>query len=180
MDPEEPIVLIGAGGVGLAAISILKGKFGHKNIISVDIADDKLSKAKEVGATTVVNSSVPEPGKAIVEAAGGQVMAVIDFVGTRGTASMMTDLCAKGARWVNVGILGGTVEVSLVWAVFRSISIIGSITGNPQQLQEVAALAREGKLPTVPVTTMSWNRVNEAFQLLRDGKVLGRIVLIRD
>ena len=50
-------------------------------------------------------------------------------------------------------------------------------TGNPQDLREVAALARSGKLKTIPVTVMPKDQANAALRLLHDGGVNGRVVL---
>ena len=179
MDPEEPVVLVGAGGLGLASISVLKA-YGHKNIISVDIGDDKLEAAKKAGATAVVNSTVAEPAKEILAAAGGPLLAVIDFVNVSATASMVQAILGKGAKWVQVGILGGAVELSLAITVMKSISILGNLTGNIANLREITRLAKEGKLPPLPVTTMPWDKVQEAMDSLRAGKVIGRLVLVKE
>ncbi|SMQ55996.1 unnamed protein product [Zymoseptoria tritici ST99CH_1A5] len=76
---DDPVLLIGAGGVELATISALRA-YGHRNIISVGIGDDKLAAASKAGATTVINSSQGDPAKAITEACGGPVLSVVDFV----------------------------------------------------------------------------------------------------
>lgn len=177
-DPDDAIVLVGAGGLGLAAISMLKA-VGHKHIISVDLADDKLAAAKKAGATAVVNSKSGDPAKQIVELAGGPVLGAIDFVNNSVTASMVNGILGKGATWVQVGVMGGTVELSLVANIFKGITIKANYIGSPGQLQEVTRMAREGKLPPLPVTTMPWDQANEAMELLHSGKVTGRVVLVR-
>jgi len=179
LDPEEPVVLVGAGGLGLAAISILKA-YGHKKIISVDIGDDKLEAAKKTGATAVVNSIGTDPAKDIMTAAGGPVLAVIDFVNISKTAGMIQDILAKGSKWVQVGIMGGSVEISLAAMVFKCTTIMGNLTGDPKHLREVTRLSKEKKLPPLPVTTMPWDEVNQALDLLRAGKVTGRLVLVKE
>ncbi|KAK5946675.1 hypothetical protein PMZ80_000818 [Knufia obscura] len=179
LDPEEHVVLVGAGGLGLAAISILKA-YGHEKIISVDIGDDKLEAARKAGATAVVNSTGADPAKEIMTAAGGPVLAVIDFVNISKTATMIQNILGKGAKWVQVGIMGGSVEVSLAGMVFKNTTMMGNITGDPKHLREVARLGREQKLPPLPVTKMPWDEVNKALTLLREGKVTGRLVLVRE
>ena len=179
LDPEEPIVLIGAGGLGLAAISMLQA-YGHKTIISVDLGDDKLEAAKKAGATAVVNSTTADPAKDIMTAAGGPVLAVIDFVNISKTATMVQSILAKGAKWVQVGVMGGQVEISLVGMILKGTTILGNLTGDPKQLREVARLGREKKLPPLPVTKMPWDEVNQAMDLLGAGKVTGRLVLVKE
>jgi propanol-preferring alcohol dehydrogenase len=178
LPPNDPVVLIGAGGLGLAAITILKA-YGHRNIISVDIGDDKLAAAKAAGASEVVNSSDENPGGAITKAVGGPVLSVIDFVNNSKTAAMINGLVGKGAIWVQVGIMGGSVELSLVSNIFKGLTIYSNITGTVQTLQEITRLAKEGKLPPLAVTKMPFDSVNEAAKLLEEGKVTGRLVLVR-
>lgn len=179
LDPDETVVLIGAGGVGLAAISVLRA-YNHKKIVSVDVADDKLAAATKAGASAVVNSATSaDPVKDITAAAGGPVVNVIDFVSNTKTATMINSMLGKGAKWVQVGVMGGTTELSNVVNIFKAITLYGNITGDPSHLQEVTRLAREGKLPAVPTSTMPWDQVNEAMQLLKDGKVTGRLILVK-
>jgi alcohol dehydrogenase/propanol-preferring alcohol dehydrogenase len=175
---DDPVLLIGAGGVGLAAISMLKA-YGHRNIISVDIGDDKLAAATQAGATQVINSSHGDPAQAILKAVGGPLLSVIDFVNNSKTAAMLNGLVGKGAIWVQVGVMGGSVELSLVGNIFKGLTIYSNITGTVDHLREVTRLAKEGKLPSLPITKMPWDSVNDAVKLLQDGKATGRIILVK-
>ena len=180
LSPDEAVVLVGAGGVGQAAISVLRA-YGHSKIISVDIGDDKLAAALKTGASAVVNSATSsDVVKEIMVAADGPILNVIDFVNNSQTAQMVYGMLGKGAKWVQVGIMGGSAEISLAKNIFLSLTIFGNITGDPSHMKECARLASEGKLPPVPVTTMPWDEVNKAMQLLRDGKVTGRIILVKE
>ncbi len=176
LDPDEPVVLFGAGGLGLAAISMLKA-LDHRHIVSVDITADKRAAALEVGATKVVDGSQPDLAASILAATGGPVKAVIDFVNVGSTAQVGLDLLQKAGKLVLVGVGGGEITLSLAAMIFRPRTIQGSATGNPQDLREVAALARSGKLKAIPVTVMPKDQVNEALRALNDGRVKGRVVL---
>ncbi|KAK5219872.1 hypothetical protein LTR72_007403 [Exophiala xenobiotica] len=178
LPPDEPVLLIGAGGLGLSAISVLKA-FGHKNIVSADINDEKLATAASAGAKKTVNTSGPYASQDILKATNGLVIAVIDFVNSSGTASMVNGLLAKGAKWVQVGVMGGSVELSLVANIFKGLTIYSNVTGNLEELRKVVQLAKEGKLAPVPVQKMAWDSVNEALDLLKAGKVSGRVVLVK-
>ncbi|KAI1615926.1 alcohol dehydrogenase [Exophiala viscosa] len=178
LPPNEPVLLIGAGGLGLAAISVLKA-FGHECIISADIDDKKLVAATAAGAIKTVNTSGPSAAKDILAATNGPVIAVIDFVNSSSTANLVNGITAKGAKWVQVGVMGGSIELSLVGNIFKGLTIYANITGNLEHLRSVVQLAKEGKLAPVPVQRMDWNSVNEAFDTLKAGKVTGRIVLVK-
>ncbi|KAH7009637.1 alcohol dehydrogenase [Ilyonectria destructans] len=175
---DEPVLLIGAGGLGLAAISVLKS-WGHKFIVAADINDEKLAAAAAAGATRTVNTSGPSASKDILAATNGPVIAVIDFVNSSSTASLVNSLVAKGAKWVQVGVMGGSIEMSLVGNIFKGLTIYSNITGNLDELRRLVQMAKEGKLSPVPIQEMAWDSVNEAMDLLKAGKVSGRIVLVK-
>lgn len=176
--PSEPVLLIGAGGLGLSAISVLRA-LGHEAIVVADISDDKLAAATAAGATKTVNTSGPFASRDVLAATNGPVIAVIDFVNNSSTASLVNGLVAKGAKWVQVGVMGGSIELSLVANTFKGLTIYSNITGNLEELRKLVQLANEGKLSPVPVHKMAWDSVNEAMELLRSGKVAGRIVLVK-
>ncbi|CAK7234716.1 hypothetical protein SBRCBS47491_009043 [Sporothrix bragantina] len=179
LPPKEPVLLIGAGGLGLSAIAVLKS-YGHENIVVADISDDKLAAAKAAGASKTVNTSGSDPAKAVLEATGGLLLAVVDFVNSSATAAMVNGLIAKGAKWVQVGVMGGSIELSLVANIFKGLTIYSNITGNLEQLNRLVELAKKGQLGPVPVQKIPWDNVNEAMDLLRQGKVTGRVVLVKE
>jgi propanol-preferring alcohol dehydrogenase len=178
LPPDEAVLLIGAGGLGLAAIAVLKS-YGHKFIVSADISDDKLAAAAAAGATKTVNTSGSSAAKDVLATTKGPVIAIIDFVNSSGTASLVNSLVAKGAKWVQVGVMGGSIEMSLVANIFKGLTIYSNITGNLDELRRVVQMAKEGKLSPVLVQKMAWDSVNEAMSLLKAGKVSGRVVLVR-
>lgn len=178
LPPDEPVLLIGAGGLGLAAISVLKS-YGHRYIVSTDISDEKLAAASTAGASKTVNTSGSSAAKDVLAATNGPVIAVIDFVNSSSTAALVNGLLAKGAKWVQVGVMGGSIEMSLVGNIFKGLTIYSNITGNLEHLHNVVNMAKAEKLSPVPVQKMPWDSVNEAMDLLKAGKVSGRMVLVK-
>ena len=177
--PEDPIVLFGAGGLGLQAIAMLRA-LGHRHIVSVDIAADKRDAAVQMGARTTVDGAADGLLERIMAATGGPVKAVIDFVNVGATASVGLECLAKAGRLVLVGVGGGQIELSLAGLIFRPRSIHGSVVGSRHDLHAVAALAREGRLQPIPITLMPKSRATEALRSLEAGRVRGRIVLTSD
>ncbi|MEI7783090.1 MAG: alcohol dehydrogenase [Betaproteobacteria bacterium] len=175
--PDTPVVLIGAGGLGLAAIGMLLA-LGHKRIVSVDISADKRQAALDMGATEVVDGNAPELVQAIHAATGGPVKAAMDFVNISSTSATGLEILAKDGRLVLVGVGGGELVLSLAGMIFRPRSVIGSMTGNPQDLRDVAALAKAGKLKSLPITRMPKDQANAAVMALSEGRAVGRIVLV--
>lgn len=177
LKPDEPVVLIGAGGLGHAAIAML-GAFGHRHIISVDIDKKKRAAALAAGATAVIDGSQPDAAAKIMAAAGGMVKAVIDFVNVSDTAEMGLSLLAKGGKLILVGVAGGDLNLSLAGMVFRGLTVQASLTGSVKDLRAVVALAQEGKLKPSPVVRMPKDQANEAMLKLKNGEIVGRAVLI--
>lgn len=176
LDPDAPVMLIGAGGLGLMAIAMLLA-VGHRNIISVDVDEAKRAVALAEGAAAVLDGGSPDFASDILGTCG-PIAAVIDFVGSDGTARAGFDSLAKGGTYVAVGVAGGELTLSLPGMIFGAKSVRGSLTGNPQDLRAVIALAAAGKLKATPVTLCPHDHANDALRDLHDGKVTGRIVLV--
>ncbi|HZF77877.1 MAG TPA: alcohol dehydrogenase [Acetobacteraceae bacterium] len=176
MDPDAPLVLVGAGGLGLAAIAVLKA-MGHRNIVSVDVGEDKLAAAQRAGATKTVLAAGEDTAKRIIEAAGAPVEAVIDLVNGSSSARFAFDALTKGGKLVQVGLFGGELALPLPLMPIRALTVQGSYVGNPKELRDLVAIAKTGKLPGIPITREPLRNADSALQRLREGKVVGRIVL---
>ena len=177
LDPEAGVVVIGAGGVGLAAVGVLKA-LGHENITVVDISDANLAEAKAAGARQTVNSKTADDAmKAIKAAAGGDVMGVVDFVNGPMTAPLAFGLPSKGGTVVMVGLFGGSMTLPLGLVAVRAIALKGSYVGSLAELRELVDLAKSGKLKRPPIVEKPRAAATETLAGLRDGNVTGRVVL---
>lgn len=176
LPPEEPVVVVGAGGLGLQAVAVLKA-LGHARIVVVDVSDEKRQAAMAAGASHTVDASQDGTTQRIVETCGGQVAAVIDLVNGTATARFAFDALRKGGKLVQVGLFGGELSLPLPLMAIRALTVQGSYVGNPKELRALVKLAQDGKLPPLPLTTVPQSQANDALMRLRDGKVTGRIVL---
>lgn len=181
MPADAPIVLVGAGGLGLNAIAVLKA-LKHRNIVSVDISAEKREAALKAGATKVVDGSGDGAAvtQRILDACGGPVPAVIDLVNGTATARFAFGALAKGGKLIQVGLFGGELMLPLPIMAMRALTVRGSYVGNPKELRELVQLAQEGSLEALPVATVPQNQAHDALMRLRDGKVTGRLVLKAD
>ncbi len=177
LPPAEPVVLIGAGGLGLAAIHILRA-LGHQAIVSVDLGADKRQAALDAGATAAVDGAGPDAVTRLLTATGGPVLAVIDLVNGTSTAALAFPALRKGGKLIQVGLFGGEMTLPLPVMAMRALTVQGSYVGNPKELRELVALAQHGRVEALPVTTMPRTETNLALHRLRDGKVTGRVVLV--
>ncbi len=176
LKPTQPIVLIGAGGLGLNAIAVLKA-LKHQNIITVDISAEKREAAMKAGATKTVDGSGEDVAKRIMEAAGGPVPAIIDLVNGTATARFAFPALDKGGKLIQVGLFGGELTLPLPIMAMRALTIQGSYVGNPKELRELVKLAQSGELQALPVATIPQNQADAALNRLRNGQVTGRLVL---
>lgn len=176
--PDQPVVLIGAGGLGLLAIAMLQA-FGHRNIVSIDVDADKRAAAIEAGATQAIDGTADGLAQRITAGCGGGVPAVLDFVNNDATARVALEVLGKGGTLVMVGVAGGELPLSLAGMIFRALTIKGSNTGTPADLRAVLALANQGRLKPTPVRCCPADQANQALLDLKSGRVTGRAVLVR-
>ncbi|MDO8381492.1 MAG: alcohol dehydrogenase catalytic domain-containing protein [Microbacterium sp.] len=177
-EPTDPIVVVGAGGVGLMAIATLNAR-GHRNIVAVDVNPANLETARELGATTSVLATGEDSAEAILAAIGGPASGVIDFVGSSSTANSGLDVLGKGGRLILVGLFGGELKAPTVVMTIKMLSVMGSFLGDLQDMREMLALARGGQLPSIPIQRGVLDResVEGSLSQLVTGGVRGRIVL---
>ncbi len=176
LPPEEPVVLVGAGGLGMNAIEILKA-LGHKNIVVVDVSAEKREAAMREGASQTIDGAGEGVAKRIIEACGGPVAAVIDLVNGTATARFAFDALRKGGKLVQVGLFGGELSLPLPLMPIRALTVQGSYVGTVKDLRALVQLAQNGGIKPLPVTTVPQRDANDALMRLRDGKVTGRVVL---
>lgn len=176
LSESSPVVVIGAGGLGLSAIAALRA-MGHRAIVSVDIDQQKLAAAELQGATITINSSEGDLATEIAKAVGEPINAVVDFVNNEKTARAGYDCLAKGGRLISVGVSGGEITLSLAQLVFQAKRIEGSITGTLDELQELVDYAVKGNLKAIPHSLYSRDEVNSVFTELENGRIVGRAIL---
>jgi D-arabinose 1-dehydrogenase-like Zn-dependent alcohol dehydrogenase len=171
------VVVLGCGGLGLIALSILRA-LGIEQVIACDVDDGKFPAARAAGARETVNSRDQQAAIAqIQKISSGATAGALDFVGMPATAALGIAVLAKGGRYVVCGLFGGELTHPLPPIAQRAIGIVGSYVGNLQELREVVALAQEGKLKPTPVELRPIKEVNRTLDELKAGKILGRVVL---
>ena len=175
--PDDNVVIVGAGGLGLMAIQLAKAVTGAR-IIAMDLDDKKLEFAKKEGADTTVNSKNEDPVKTIMELTDKMgADSVIDFVNASKTVETDMQFLRRRARVVLVGLFGGELKLSLVTMPTRAYKLIGSYTGTLSDMIELVSLARRGVIKPVVSNRFKLDQATDALTMLRDGKILGRGVI---
>jgi len=176
LGPRDWVAVIGCGGLGLVAISVLRAR-GVKNIIGCDVDESKLAAAKAQGARLTLDTRLPDAVQKLQALAMGQLAGAIDLVGMPATVALGLGALRKGGRLVLCGLFGGEITHPLPPFAQRAIGLVGSYVGNVKELKEVVALAKKKRLKPTPVATRPASEVNAILDDLKAGKVLGRVVL---
>ena len=170
--PTERVAVFGIGGLGHLALQYAR-IFGG-SVTAVDVQAHKLELARELGAETTIDASTEDPAAAI-QAAGGADVALALAVNPRSFAQAYASL-RPGGRLVMVALPAeGVISLPIFETVLNAISVIGSIVGTRQDLAEVFQLHAAGRTRVI-AQTRSLDQVNEAFEEVLSGKVLGRLV----
>jgi D-arabinose 1-dehydrogenase-like Zn-dependent alcohol dehydrogenase len=173
---DEVTVIIGAGGVGLMGLALAQA-MGARGVVMVDIDAGKREAATKAGAVAAVDGAAADALKQIRQATGGGAWSVIDFVGSSATAKLGSDVLIKGGQLIIVGLFGGDITVPTPYFPMKAMAIRGSYVGTLPEMKELLDLVRRTGAPPVPIRTRPLADVNAALTDLREGKVVGRVVL---
>jgi D-arabinose 1-dehydrogenase-like Zn-dependent alcohol dehydrogenase len=172
---REPVVVIGAGGLGLMCLALAKA-MGAPGVVVVDIDPAKREAALKAGARAVVDGNAPDAAKQMATLGDG-AWSVLDLVGSSQTVRLGVDCLAKGGKLVVVGLFGGEVTISTPLIPMKALTIQGSYVGNLAEMRELLALVKRTGLPALPISTRNLEKADSALDELRAGKVVGRLVL---
>ncbi|UKH21753.1 alcohol dehydrogenase AdhP [Actinobacillus pleuropneumoniae] len=168
------IAIYGAGGLGNLAVQYAKKVFGAR-VIAIDINDDKLAFAKEVGADLTINPLKEDSVQVIQEKVGGAHAAVVTAV-SKVAFNAAVNCVRAGGRVVAIGLPPETMDLSIPRIVLDGIEIVGSLVGTRQDLAEAFQFGAEGLVvPLVQLRRL--DEANDIFQEMRDGKIQGRMVI---
>lgn len=173
----DPVVIIGAGGLGLMAISVLKA-MGGKGAIVVDIDPVKRAAALDAGALTAIDGKAADAVQQIIAATNGGARAVLDLVGATPTVTTAIASCARGGHIVICGLMGGDITLALPVIPMRPLTIQGSYVGTLEELRELVALVRKSNAISLPVNSRPMSEANAAMDDLQHGKTVGRTILV--
>jgi len=171
----EWVAVMGAGGLGLSAIGILRA-LGHERIVAVDIDDAKLAAASAAGAAATLNGRSLEAPQKLRQVANSALYGAVDFVGSAGTAQLALGGLRKGGKLILVGLFGGEIPLSIATTILRAITIQGSHLGSVDELKTVVSLARDGRIKPIPIQKRPLSEVSRTLDELKVGSVVGRVV----
>ncbi|WP_419950636.1 alcohol dehydrogenase catalytic domain-containing protein [Candidatus Palauibacter sp.] len=173
---EDQLVIVGAGGVGFAGIQLARALFDAELIV-VEVDDAKLAAARWAGAAHVVDARADDAARQLKRLTNGGCAAVVDFAGSTASAGLAFRTVAKSGGLVVVGLLGGSLSVPLPLLVLKDLAIQGSDLGSLEEMAELMALVRSGRVDPMPYSTRPMAEAESSLRDLEAGSVVGRIVL---
>lgn len=174
--PGETVAVFGIGGLGHLAVQYAR-LVGAK-VIAVDVTEEKLALATELGADHTVNARTTDPVDAIRDLGGADVAVVLAVAPAVFRQSF--DALNRGGRLVLVSLpADGTITLPIFETVLKGISVIGSIVGTRQDLTEVFTLHAAGRTRVI-TETRDLDQVNSAVDEVLEGTVPARLVFTYD
>lgn len=177
IQPGERVIITGAGGgVGVHAIQLARMMGAY--VMAVDIGEEKLALASNLGADIVFDGSSGDFSAAAREWTHGEgADVVIELVGTKTFESSLKSL-ARGGRIVIIGSHSGTtITVSPQAMIANEWEILGSRNATKRELMEVVNLVASGRIKPIVTGTYPLEEAETIHQRLRRQEIVGRVVL---
>ncbi len=178
----ESMAIVATGGVGSSLIQV--GRYlGAGPIIAIDVNDDKLAAASDLGADIVINSTREDVLDRVRDATGGAGVSVaFEALGRPETFELAVSLLREGGRMVAVGIAAGnaTAAVPITPLVRRGQTIMGSFGARTRRdLPRVVEMAASGGYDVNRMVTRRYSLegASEAYAALDRGEISGRAIV---
>ncbi|CAM5494634.1 zinc-dependent alcohol dehydrogenase [Streptomyces xanthochromogenes] len=174
--PGERLVVIGAGGVGLAVVQVAAADGAH--VIAVDPHAPSREQARRYGAHTVIDPGAGDPVAAVRAATGaGGCDVVVDTVGNEHTPGQAVRMTGTRGRVVLVGYTGRPAQLDVLDVVVRETELRGSVGATLTDARTAMEMAAAGLLRGCVEARYPLAQVNEALTRLATGDVVGRLVV---
>ncbi len=178
------VAVIGLGGVGLSSL-LGAVAAGARQVVAVDLSDEKLAFARELGATETVNAADAEAVQQIRDLTGGGVEYAFELAGSIPALQTAVDITRRGGTTVTAGLPhpDARLPLSPVLLVGEERTLKGSYIGTAVPLRDVPryiALYRRGRLPVDRLLSgvLPLDRINEGFDELHAGRTVRQVVTL--
>jgi Zn-dependent alcohol dehydrogenase len=176
------VAVIGLGGVGLAAL-LGAVAAGARSVLAVDLSDDKLGLARQLGATETFNAGAPDVVESIRAATSGGVEYAFEMAGSVRAMDLAYKITRRGGTTVTAGLPPPThtFNIPQVNLVAEERTVKGSYIGTcvpTRDIPRYIELYRRGKLPVDRLMSshLTLDDINLGFDLLHEGRAVRQIV----
>lgn len=175
--PGDAVVVLGAGS-GLSTAAIQIAVLCGSRVIATSSTDEKLQRAKALGATDLVNYRKEDWSKRVwqlTEKRGADL--VVDAIGRDTLNASVRAVRKGGIITVPGGTSGQQVELDLRYVFWKQVQILGSTMGNVREYRRAMDLVASGRLKPAIGGVYPAERAREAFELLEKGGHFGKLVV---
>ena len=176
--PGDNVVVYGCGGVGLNLVQVANA--AGASVIAVDVAENKLAKAKELGAVAVINGQDTDVAKAVrkLTRRGGADIA-FECIGNPKTMELAFKTVRNGGRFVIVGYTEHSMTLNASRVMYREMEVVGSLGCPLSEYPSVIEMARTGKIQVASMVSkrFSLDQINEGFDFLRSGQGFRSVIV---
>ena len=145
--PGEPLLILGAGSIGLLCLVAARGA-GAGPVMITDTSEERLKVASRLGATETVRADQNDVAGAVQAFTGGHgFSAAIDAVGLDSTRTQAVRAVRPGGRVVFIGLHHETSELEANYLVRQEIEVTGAFAYLPEEFGRALTLLGEGSLP---------------------------------
>jgi alcohol dehydrogenase len=177
------VAVIGLGGVGLSSL-LGAVAAGARRVVAVDLSDDKLGLARQLGATDTFNPSSPNAVDEIKAATGGGVEFAFEMAGSVRAMDLAYRITRRGGTTVTAGLPppNHTFALPQVSLVAEERTVKGSYIGTcvpTRDLPRYIGLYRHGKLPVDRLMSgrLKLDEINLGFDQLHEGNAVRQVVV---
>ena len=178
------VAVIGLGGVGLSSL-LGAVAAGARQIVAMDLSDQKLAFARELGATDTFNARDPDAIAEVKAATRGGVEYAFELAGSIPALDSAFQITRRGGTTITAGLPAPTATLPLhpVTLVAEERTLKGSYIGTAvpgRDIPRYIELYRRGRLPVDRLLsgTLKHNELNEGFDRLQEGEVVRQVLLL--
>lgn len=172
----QTVLALGTGGVSIFALQL--AKIAGARVIVTSSSDDKLARAKELGADVTINYRThPVWEKEVLKATDGRGVDCVVEVGGAGTFNRSVRAVRRGGLISLIGVLAGAGDVNLMPVLMNGLTVQGIFVGSRQMFERMnAALVAHHVKPVVD-KVFGFNEVRAAYEMMASGGHFGKIAV---
>jgi alcohol dehydrogenase len=182
LQPGQSAAVIGLGGVGLSSVLGAVAS-GARQVVAIDLSDDKLGLARQLGASHTVNARDADAAEQVRELTGGGVDFAFEMAGAVRAMELAYKITRRGGVTITAGLPppNAALAVPLVQLVAEERTLKGSYIGTcvpTRDIPRYVALYRAGRLPVDRLMSgkLKLEEINEGFDRLHEGKAVRQVI----
>ena len=176
LKPDDSVLLQGTGGVSIFALQFAS-VFGCRTIITSS-SDEKLKRAKELGADDLINYKTTEDwDKAVLDLTGKRGVDHVVEVGGAGTMQKSVNAVKMGGDVSVIGVLAGKGDFNPTSLLMKTVKLQGIYVGSRQMFEQMNLMICQHNLKPVIDKVFEFGEVQEALRHLESGSHFGKIVV---